>query len=180
MDKALGVFENYMTDSGLIGPTPYWPFVDWVPGWQVGVPDGGREEPLTVTCLMYAAALRAGAEICRTLGRAERAAEYERRAAAMIDRVNALCYDADAGLYRNAPRGARIRIRPGASATAGHRHQSMNSPAWFLVHSRPGTAGVMYRFSPARRKDCPSRKGPSPLRMGICSSVGSAGTAISH
>ncbi len=22
MDKALGVFENYMTDSGLIGPTP--------------------------------------------------------------------------------------------------------------------------------------------------------------
>ena len=52
---------------------------------------------------MYAAALRAGAEICRTLGRAERAAEYERRAAAMIDRVNALCYDADAGLYRNTP-----------------------------------------------------------------------------
>lgn len=103
MDKALGVFENYMTDSGLIGPTPYWPFVDWVPGWQVGVPDGGREEPLTVTCLMYAAALRAGAEICRTLGRAERAAEYERRAAAMIDRVNVLCYDADAGLYRNTP-----------------------------------------------------------------------------
>ena len=103
MDKSLGVFENYMTEDGLIGPTPYWPFVDWVPGWPVGVPNGGREEPLTVTCLMYAAALRAGSEICRTLGRTERAAEYERRAEAIIGRVNALCYDTDAGLYRNTP-----------------------------------------------------------------------------
>lgn len=103
MDKALGVFDSSLTDDGLIGPTPYWPYVDWVPTWFGGVPNGGREEPLTVTCLMYAASLRAGAEICRLLGRQERAAEYEHRAADMIDRVNALCYDAEAGLYRNTP-----------------------------------------------------------------------------
>ena len=103
MDKALGAFETYINADGLIGPTPYWPFVDWVPGWHVGVPNGGREEPLTVTCLMYAAALRAGEDICLSLGRRERAAEYGRRAAAMTERVNALCYDREAGLYRNTP-----------------------------------------------------------------------------
>ena len=103
VDKALNVFENYMTEDGLIGPTPYWPFVDWVPTWPVGIPVGGREEPLTVTCLMYAAALKAAAEISDTVGRPERAAEYRRRASEMISRVNELCYDREAGLYRNTP-----------------------------------------------------------------------------
>lgn len=103
MDKALNVFENYMTKDGLIGPTPYWPFVDWVPTWPVGVPVGGREEPLTVTCLMYAAALKAAAEVSIFVGRPERASEYTRRADEMIGRVNTLCYDREAGLYRNTP-----------------------------------------------------------------------------
>ena len=103
MDKALNVFENYMTADGLIGPTPYWPFVDWVPTWPVGVPVGGREEPLTVTCLMYASALKAAAEISSAVGRPERAAEYARRACDMIVHVNDRCYDEEAGLYRDTP-----------------------------------------------------------------------------
>ncbi len=103
MDKALGAFESYMTPEGLIGPTPYWPFVDWVPSWPVGVPVGGREEPITVTCLMYAAALKAGAELSERFDRPERAAEYRRRAGDMIDAVNRLCYDSEAGLYRDTP-----------------------------------------------------------------------------
>ena len=103
IDKLFEGFEELITEEGLIGPTPYWPFVDWVPGWERGVPSGGRTAPLTVTCLMYATALKAAAEICEAAGRTARANEYKSRADMIIANVNRLCYDEEAGLYRNTP-----------------------------------------------------------------------------
>ena len=105
VDKALEAFEVLKNSDGLINPTKYWAFVDWVPGWNRGIPPKGEIEPLTVTCLMYAAALRAAGELCTTLGKKARAAEYNDRAAEMIDAVNAKCYDSNAGLYLNTPTG---------------------------------------------------------------------------
>ncbi len=103
VDRALEGFEPYMTEQGLVGVTPYWHFVDWVPGWWIGVPNGGREEPITVTSFMYAAALNAAAEICKAVGRAGLAADYRQRAQTVIDNVKRHCYDEQVGLYRNTP-----------------------------------------------------------------------------
>ena len=103
MDKALESFEPYRTESGLIGVTPYWHFVDWVPAWHVGVPTGGSTEPITVTSLMYAAALKAAAEIGDAVGRPGMAADYRARAAEMIELVKTHCYDREAGLFRDIP-----------------------------------------------------------------------------
>ena len=101
--KALEGFETYMTEDGLVGVTPYWHFVDWVPGWHVGVPGGGFEEPITVTSLMYAAALKAAAEICEQVGRPGIASDYRARASEILDNVRRCCYDEELGLYRNTP-----------------------------------------------------------------------------
>ena len=103
VDKALESFEPYMTKQGLVGVTPYWHFVDWVPGWWIGVPNGGREEPITVTSLMYAAALNAAAEMCDTTGRSGLAADYRQRAQDVIKNVKKYCYDQEVGLFRNTP-----------------------------------------------------------------------------
>lgn len=103
LDKALEAFENLKNRDGLIDPTPHWAFVDWVPAWPDGVPAGGKEEPLTVTCLMFAAALKAGAEICTALGRTARAQEYTHRAQEMIQSVKNACYDTTVGLFKNTP-----------------------------------------------------------------------------
>ncbi len=103
VDKALEAFEPYRTESGLIGVTPYWHFVDWVPAWFVGVPTGGDQEPITVTSLMYAAALRAAAEICDAVSRPGLAADYRARASEMIALVDQYCYDEKVGLYRDIP-----------------------------------------------------------------------------
>jgi hypothetical protein len=92
-----------VTEEGLIGVTPYWHFVDWVPGWHVGVPGGGFTEPLTVTSLMYAAALKAAAEICEAVGRKGLASEYTARAEVMLENVKKHCFDTEVGLYRNTP-----------------------------------------------------------------------------
>lgn len=105
VDKVLEAFEILKNSDGLINPTKYWAYVDWVPGWERGVPPKGDDEPLTVTCLMYAAALRAAGQLCLALGKNARASEYESRAIEMISAVNAHCYDADAGLYLNSPTG---------------------------------------------------------------------------
>ena len=105
VDKALEAFETLKNGDGLINPTKYWHYVDWVPGWERGVPPKGDDEPLTVTCLMYAAALRAASELCKTLGKKTRAMEYEERACDMIEAVNEHCFDSEAGLYLNSPTG---------------------------------------------------------------------------
>ncbi len=106
VDKALEAFEPYRTESGLVGVTPYWHFVDWVPAWFVGVPTGGDKQPITVTSLMYAAALRAAAEICDAVSRPGLAADYRARAAEMISLVDKHCYDPAVGLYRDLPASA--------------------------------------------------------------------------
>ena len=103
VDKALEGFENLKTDGGLIGPTQYWPFVDWVTGWRRGNAPGSETEPCTVTCLMYAASLRAAAEIYASFGRKLRAEEYEMRACEIIEAVNKYCYDEETGLYFDSP-----------------------------------------------------------------------------
>ncbi len=103
VDKALEAFEPYRTPEGLIGVTPYWHFVDWVPAWPYGVPVGGDREPITVTSLMYAAALRAAAEVCDAVGRPGLASDYRTRAADTIALVNQYCYDDAVGLYRDIP-----------------------------------------------------------------------------
>ncbi len=103
MQKALDSFLPYLTEEGLVGATPYWQFVDWVPAWPYGVPVGGMEKPITVTCLMYAAALKAGAEICESFGRVGQASDYAVRAGQMIEAVKCHCYDEKVGLFRDVP-----------------------------------------------------------------------------
>lgn len=103
VDKALEGFEALKNEKGLIGPTKYWAFVDWVPGWMRGVPHHGDKSPLTVTCLMYAAALRAASELALTLKRSTRSKEYLERADAIVAAVKENCYDREAGLFRDTP-----------------------------------------------------------------------------
>lgn len=103
VDRVLEGFKGYEDERGLFGTTPYWPFVDWVPGWPGGVPLGGLEEPLTVSNLMYAAALNAAAEICEYCGKPGAAADYRLRAKAQNELTVKYCYDKEKGLFRNTP-----------------------------------------------------------------------------
>lgn len=103
MDKILEGFHATENEQGLLSPTPYWHFVDWVPGWHVGVPAGGWDEPLTVSNLMYAAALGAGAWIARAVGRPHLSGEYLERQQTVNQNTVLHCYDTEKGLFRNTP-----------------------------------------------------------------------------
>ena len=103
VDRVLEGFRSYEDERGLFGVTDYWPFVDWCPEWPGGVPAGGYEEPLTVSNLMYAAALNAAAEICEYCGRTGLASEYRSRALRQNELTKKYCYDKEKGLFKNTP-----------------------------------------------------------------------------
>ena len=99
MDKIFDSLDRTLTSEGLVGKTPYWHFVDWVPGWPIGIPTGGDNDQVTVYSLIYSTALKAGAEICNKLGKSSRADEYNIRADKINNAVNQYCYDNDKQMY---------------------------------------------------------------------------------
>lgn len=103
INKALMAFENIMDERGLVGPTKYWPFIDWVPGWEIGIPNGGREEPLTVYSLLYAKALNDASEIYDAFGNIAMKDMYAKRALEISSNVRKYCFDDEAKLFRNTP-----------------------------------------------------------------------------
>ena len=103
IDRVLEGFRSYEDGRGLFGVTPYWPFIDWCPEWPNGVPVGGLDEPLTVSNLMYAAALNAAAEICEHCGKIGAASDYRARAWRQNELTVRYCYDKEKGLFKNTP-----------------------------------------------------------------------------
>jgi hypothetical protein len=118
VDRILEGFHGYEDERGLFGVTPYCGYIDWLPGWDFGTPPGGREEPLTVTNLMYAAALSSAAQICSAAGKPGAASDYTARADAVRAAVLKYCYDGEKGLFRNTP---------------GRREYSAHTTLWAIL-----------------------------------------------
>lgn len=101
-------FEQRIDETGLLGPIPQWPYVDWAQGWQRGVPPGGAEGQSTVISLQLVYALGRAAELEAALGNAENAAHYRERAGSLRDAVRARAWDATRGLFRDTPDTQRV------------------------------------------------------------------------
>ena len=98
--------------TGLLGPLPYWTFVDWAPEWSRdsglgigGEPDGAHTVGSTIVSLQYAATLRRAAELTRALGRPDLAERYAQRAASICEAVNRQSWDATRRLYSDVSGG---------------------------------------------------------------------------
>ena len=96
--------------SGLLGPLPYWTFVDWADewAWDTGLGIGGEAPGAhtggsAIVTLQYAGTLRRAAELCRALGRYELAGRYELVAAGLLAAVNRHCWDESRRLYADTP-----------------------------------------------------------------------------
>lgn len=101
MDRLFGYFDANLSSLGLITASPYWDFVDWVNGWEKGVPSLQPGEAHTIYNMYYACALLCAGDICEKLGRTGLAAEYRQRYETLCGRIRAQCYDPVRGLYRD-------------------------------------------------------------------------------
>jgi alpha-L-rhamnosidase len=98
-------YERRIDDTGLLGPIPWWPYVDWAREWQRGVPPGGTEGHSVVISLQLAYALERAAELEAALGVSENASIDRSLARSLREAVRARAWDGTRGLFRDTPDG---------------------------------------------------------------------------
>jgi alpha-L-rhamnosidase len=111
LHAVLAWFEGRIDPAtGLLGPLPYWTFVDWANEWPwsdaVGIggePAGAHTGGSSIVTLQYAGTARRAAELCRALGQGDRAGHYEQVAAGLLAAVNRHCWDEGRALYADTP-----------------------------------------------------------------------------
>ncbi len=92
--------------SGMLGPMPYWNFVDWAERWERGVPAGGDHGNSATISLLYAYALDRAAVLESELGVRGLADAYRARADSLRRAVRARAWDPARRLFRDAPDSA--------------------------------------------------------------------------
>lgn len=103
LDKVLSLFDSNLSEEGLVKRNHYWDFVDWVDGWERGVPLLECEKPSTIYSMYYACTLNYAAEICERVGRCGLASEYKKRYTAVCGSIKKHCYDEERGMFSLAP-----------------------------------------------------------------------------
>lgn len=105
VDLILEYYNRQIGGQGLVEDLGYWDFVDWQENWKktAGRPGAAAEGPSTIINLMYGKALLDGAMICEKTGRPGVAEEYRRRQKEIAERIQALCWDENRGMYREGP-----------------------------------------------------------------------------
>ncbi len=101
MDKILTYFQTQLEKHGLISTSPYWDYIDWVPGWTWGRPPIKDGEAITVYNLYYAYGLKCAIDICEKIGRVGLASEYKACYDSLKAKINSLCFDEEKGLYKD-------------------------------------------------------------------------------
>jgi GNAT superfamily N-acetyltransferase len=100
-----GILEWYgqhVDSTGMLGPMPYWNYVDWTPRWDRGVPPGADAGHSTTISLLYVYALQHAAELEESMGSPGAGAVYRARARAVRAAVRARAWDSVRGLFRDA------------------------------------------------------------------------------
>ena len=103
MRGVLAWFERHIDETGMLGPMPWWNFLDWSPAYERGVPPGaedGNSAPLT---LQLAYTLARAAEIEDALGQPAEAARYRALAESLRGAVREHTWDASRGLFADSP-----------------------------------------------------------------------------
>jgi hypothetical protein len=122
--SVLAWFEEHMDAStGLLGPLPYWNFVDWPVEWPWkddtypgGQPPGAREGGSTILSLQYAWALQQGSQLTAAFGNPEEAALWNARASRLLKAVRERCWDPRRRLYADTPAGSAFSQHANALA----------------------------------------------------------------
>jgi hypothetical protein len=101
-----GILDWYarrIDSTGMLGPMPYWNFVDWSPRWTRGVPPGANDGHSAIVSLLYAYALQHAAQLEEDVGIPGLGRAYRARADTIIRATRSRTWDAGRGLFRDSP-----------------------------------------------------------------------------
>jgi hypothetical protein len=95
-------FERLVDDTGVVGSVPWWPYVDWAQGWQLGRPPGAQNGHSVMITLQFAYALQRAADLEDHLGQPAEAGRYREMADAMIAAARSTAWDENKQVFRDA------------------------------------------------------------------------------
>jgi alpha-L-rhamnosidase len=102
--------EQHIDATGMLGPMPWWNFVDWPDKWAWnnvtnigGVPQGANDGNSSIITLQYIDALLKAADLMQHFHYTQAAEHYQNLAASLKTAVQKLCWDASKGLYADTP-----------------------------------------------------------------------------
>ncbi|MFL5619765.1 MAG: alpha-L-rhamnosidase N-terminal domain-containing protein [Gemmatimonadaceae bacterium] len=96
-------YGRHVDSTGMLGPMPYWNYVDWSPRWPRGVPPRANDGHSATISLLYAYALQRAAELESGVGAPGLGAQYRARADSVIRAVRARTWDGNRRFFRDAP-----------------------------------------------------------------------------
>lgn len=128
-------FEPYLNKDGLLEALPGWSFVDWVPEWDLGCAPQGQHGVSSLNNLHYVLALRAAADLERTMGEPLLAQRLTQRAQRVSHAVVEHFWHRGRGLIANEP--TRADTEPsnelnggGNNATFYDGDYTIGAPYW--------------------------------------------------
>jgi alpha-L-rhamnosidase len=103
-------YESRLDSTGMLGPMPYWHFVDWPDPWNWdnaknigGVPEGGEIGHSSILSLQLVYALQQAAELFDVFHKSEMADRYRVLAASVRAAVARRCWDVGREMLRDLP-----------------------------------------------------------------------------
>ncbi len=111
IENVLAWFADHVEpESGMLGPLPYWTFVDWPEAWPWdeargtgGEPPGAHTGGSSIVTLQYAMALDQAADLLRANGRTSAADHAAQQAAALRAATLRRCWDEGRRLLADSP-----------------------------------------------------------------------------
>lgn len=111
IDNVLHFFISKIDkETGLLGRTGYWNFVDWANEWawsperQIGgVPKGGVDGQSSILSMQLAYSARHAADLCRLAGENEKAEYYDKTAKNLVKAVHEKCWDTGKKYFADTP-----------------------------------------------------------------------------
>jgi hypothetical protein len=108
MEDVLAWHEDRLAKNGMLGPVPWWNFVDWAWAWSEeervgGVPPGVRNGGSSILALQFAYTLRQASALFDFFGEKEKAAHYDALANDLTAATYRECWDASRGLLADTP-----------------------------------------------------------------------------
>ena len=94
-------YAPYLDESGMVGPAPWWNFVDW--SYEQGVPPGAERGSSTAITLQLAYALQDAAELSAAFDRPDEAQHYRQRASSLKKAAYRQAWDEERGLLADTP-----------------------------------------------------------------------------
>jgi hypothetical protein len=96
-------FGSHVDSTGMLGPMPYWNYLDWAPEWRAGSAPGASAGHSTAITLLYAHALYLAAEMEDDVGVSGTGAAYRLRADELLKATRAAAWDPARRLFRDRP-----------------------------------------------------------------------------